>query len=77
MSVLRPQVRRTPAVLPLSPHPKVGVSLEEWETKAPLDDLQLRSVEAVRIASQNIPLPAKVLQPNIYSHSFVLNDVQV
>lgn len=60
MAMLRPQPKRTPIHLPLSPHPKSTISVEEWESKAPLSDLELRSVHAVKRASENIPLPLKV-----------------
>jgi hypothetical protein len=34
--------------------------MEEWEAKAPLGDVQLRSIAAVKAASERLPLPLKV-----------------
>jgi hypothetical protein len=46
----------------LSSHPKPAtISLEEWEAKAPLGDLEIKSIDALKVASENIPLPLKVL----------------
>jgi conserved oligomeric Golgi complex subunit 3 len=56
------QLRRgTP--LSLTPQPKPLISLEEWEAKAPLDDQQLSSVNAIKLASELVPLPLKVGSP--------------
>lgn len=49
-----------PAPLPLTPHPKPTISVEEWEAKAPLSDLHLRSINAIKLASEKVPLPLKV-----------------
>ncbi|THV06633.1 hypothetical protein K435DRAFT_743062 [Dendrothele bispora CBS 962.96] len=56
LSVKTP-VKQTPAsASPLN----TNLSVEEWESKAPLDDLQTRSVAAVKNRTENIPLPYKV-----------------
>lgn len=39
---------------------KQTISLEEWERKAPLSDLQVRSVAQVAKANEHTPLPIKV-----------------
>ncbi|KAK7436506.1 Golgi transport complex subunit 3 [Stygiomarasmius scandens] len=39
--------------------PVAHLSVEEWEAKAPLDDLQIRSVAVVKSRAENIPLPYK------------------
>ncbi len=44
---------------------KQTTSLEEWERKAPLSDLQVRSVAKVAKASEHIPLPLKVSFPKL------------
>ena len=45
----------TPATL--SPHPKPALSLEEWEARAPLGDLEIKSVNALKLAGEKVPLP--------------------
>ncbi|KAF9526898.1 Sec34-domain-containing protein [Crepidotus variabilis] len=45
-----------------SPHVKQTISVEEWERKAPLSDLQLRSVEKVAKAGEIVPLPLKFVE---------------
>ncbi|EMD33046.1 hypothetical protein CERSUDRAFT_160557 [Gelatoporia subvermispora B] len=50
--------KRAPAPVP-SPHPKRVINVEEWEAKAPLDDLEIRSVNVLKIASERRPLPLK------------------
>ncbi len=36
------------------------VNVKDWEAKAPLDDLELRSIGLVKTASETLPLPLKV-----------------
>ncbi|KZT22200.1 Sec34-domain-containing protein [Neolentinus lepideus HHB14362 ss-1] len=48
----------TPVTVP-SPHPKAVISLEEWEAKAPLGELEIKSVNAIKTASERVPLPLK------------------
>ncbi|KAJ3525095.1 hypothetical protein NMY22_g10717 [Coprinellus aureogranulatus] len=43
----------------LGPSPYVALSVEEWEAKAPLGDLEIRSVNAIKKASEKIPYPLK------------------
>ena len=54
-----------PASLSLTPQPKPTISVEEWEAKAPLSDLHLRSINAIKLASEKVPLPLKVRQTYI------------
>ncbi|KAG1812095.1 Sec34-like family-domain-containing protein [Suillus subaureus] len=42
-----------------TPRPKPQFTIEEWEAKAPLTDLALKSVAAVKAASERTPLPLK------------------
>ncbi|TFK44055.1 Sec34-domain-containing protein [Crucibulum laeve] len=44
---------------PLSVQQKQVISIEEWEAKAPLGDVELRSVAAIKAASEQKPLPLK------------------
>lgn len=63
MSAVRPNTQRRPAAPPTpTPQPKPQISLEEWEAKAPLSDLALKSVAAIKAASEKSPLPLKVSQ---------------
>ncbi|KAF9445796.1 hypothetical protein P691DRAFT_805193 [Macrolepiota fuliginosa MF-IS2] len=56
MASSRPsQPRRPPAI---TPAPKT-ISVEEWEAKAPLGDLELRSINALKAANEKIPLPLR------------------
>jgi hypothetical protein len=52
------QARRPPALTTI-PAQK-SISLEQWEEKAPLGDLELRSISALKIANEKIPLPLRV-----------------
>jgi len=53
--------RRTAPLAPIQ-QPKAQITLEEWEARAPLSDLALRSVATVQAASEKVPLPLKVSQ---------------
>ncbi|KAG1715625.1 hypothetical protein ID866_1549 [Astraeus odoratus] len=66
MSAVKPVAQRRPAapVTP-TPQPRAQVTLEEWEAKAPLSDLALRSVAAVQAASEKTPLPLKTTKSSI------------
>ena len=44
----------------LMPYAKSIITMEEWETKAPLGDIELRSVNLIKAANDKIPLPSKV-----------------
>ncbi|KIJ68059.1 hypothetical protein HYDPIDRAFT_107669 [Hydnomerulius pinastri MD-312] len=60
MSAIRPNAQRIPATPPtLTPQAKPQISLEEWEAKAPLSDIALKSIAAVKAASEKTPLPLK------------------
>jgi conserved oligomeric Golgi complex subunit 3 len=52
--------RRGGAPTTLSPHPKPALSVEEWEARAPLGDLEIKSVNALKSAGEKVPLPLKV-----------------
>lgn len=43
-----------------TPHVKQTISVEEWERRAPLSDLQVRTVAKIAKASEHVPLPLKV-----------------
>ena len=51
---------RRPPVSSLTPHSKHVITVEEWEAKAPLGDVESRSVAVVKAASEHTPLPQKV-----------------
>ncbi|KAH0584972.1 Conserved oligomeric Golgi complex subunit 3 [Termitomyces sp. J132] len=51
--------RRGAAPLQLAPQVKPALSVEEWEAKAPLGELEIRSIAKVKSASEHIPLPSK------------------
>lgn len=59
--------RRPPVHTSLSPHPKTVVSVEEWEAKAPLGDIETRSVSLIKAASERTALPFKVCLPSAHS----------
>ncbi|OCH92045.1 Sec34-domain-containing protein [Obba rivulosa] len=50
--------KRPPAPAP-SPTPKRAITMEEWEAKAPLGEIEVRSVNLLRTASEQRPLPLK------------------
>jgi hypothetical protein len=52
----------SPALVPAAsiPYSKPAISLEEWERKAPLNDLQVRSVAMLAKATEHVPFPLKV-----------------
>jgi conserved oligomeric Golgi complex subunit 3 len=53
--------KRANAVTTLPPpHLKPTLNLEEWEAKAPLSELQNRSVSLLKSASEHSALPVKV-----------------
>jgi len=37
------------------PHPKSTLTIEEWEAKAPLGDAEIKSIAAIKIASERRP----------------------
>ncbi|KAG5337160.1 hypothetical protein C0989_010459 [Termitomyces sp. Mn162] len=51
--------RRGAAPLQLAPQAKPALSVEEWEAKAPLGELEIRSIAKIKSASEQIPLPSK------------------
>ncbi|KAF9012256.1 Sec34-domain-containing protein [Hymenopellis radicata] len=50
--------RRAPTLI-VPTTSKSTVNLEDWEAKAPLDDLEIRSIGLVKTASETLPLPLK------------------
>ena len=52
--------RRQQTISNLTPHAKPAISLEEWEAKAPLSEVETRSVNLVKAASEQSTLPSKV-----------------
>ncbi|TRM70359.1 Sec34-like family-domain-containing protein [Schizophyllum amplum] len=52
--------RRGTPTISLTTKPKPNISVEEWEAKAPLGEIEIRSVGAVKAASERVPLPPKV-----------------
>lgn len=57
------QRRTGDSAVPAHP-PTTQITLEEWEARAPLSDLALRSVAAVQAASEQPPLPLKSSIPD-------------
>ncbi|GJE92841.1 Sec34 domain-containing protein [Phanerochaete sordida] len=51
--------RRQPVSAVPTPQPKPVITLEEWEAKAPLGELEARSVNLLKTASENAALPVK------------------
>lgn len=51
--------RRQPA-LATTPQPKLAITLEDWEAKAPLGEIETRSINLVKEASERATLPVKV-----------------
>lgn len=60
MSSSRIVQRRGAAPVVLTPHPKPMISVEEWEAKAPLGELEIRSINVMKLAGERTPLPLKV-----------------
>lgn len=60
MASNRTAVRRGTTPAHLSTQPKSIISVEDWEAKAPLGDLETRSVNLIKAASERAPLPLKV-----------------
>ncbi|KAK7024379.1 Golgi transport complex subunit 3 [Paramarasmius palmivorus] len=50
-------VPRRPLAAATAPPPRPTLSLEEWESKAPLDDIQLSSISKIKTLSEHPPLP--------------------
>lgn len=60
MASSRPAPRRGPLPPQLTTQTKHTLSVEEWEAKAPLSDLEIRSINLVKSANEKVPLPVKV-----------------
>jgi hypothetical protein len=56
----RSVVRRGTTTAHLSTQPNPSISVEDWEAKAPLGELETRSVSLIKTASERAPLPLKV-----------------
>lgn len=65
MASARPGHRRGGAPTAPSPHPKPALSVEEWESRAPLGDLEIKSVNVLKTAGEKVPLPLKVRLPRL------------
>ncbi|KAI0784704.1 Sec34-like family-domain-containing protein [Abortiporus biennis] len=62
--------RRTAGTpIPPTPYAKPTISMEEWEARAPLDEIETRSVNLVKAAGEQSTLPSKfsVDDPNVPS----------
>ena len=53
------RVAQRPVLAP-SPHPKPALGVEEWDSKAPLGDVQVQSVNGLKKACETRKLPSKV-----------------
>ncbi|KAG5651929.1 hypothetical protein H0H81_006911 [Sphagnurus paluster] len=62
MASSRAPARRAGPPAPLNSQPQPTISMEEWEAKAPLGELETRSIAAIKLASEYIPFPAKASQ---------------
>ena len=51
--------RRVVTPSSINPHPKQIISLEEWESITPLGEIQLKSINALKSATEKVPLPLK------------------
>ena len=60
MTSTRAPPRRIQTQSLVQTHTKPTISVEEWEAKAPLLDSATRSINAIKVASENRPLPPKV-----------------
>lgn len=60
MASNRTAVRRGTTPAHLSIQAKPIISVEDWEAKAPLGDLETRSVNLIKAAGERAPLPLKV-----------------
>ena len=52
--------RRAGIPAPSTPQSKPQLTVEKWETRAPLSDMALKSVAVVKAANEKTPLPLKV-----------------
>jgi len=60
MTSTRAPPRRNQTLLLVPTPAKLTISVEEWEAKAPLLDSATKSINAIKVASENRPLPPKV-----------------
>lgn len=58
--------RRAQGPPALTPHPRPIISVEEWEAKSPLVELQTRSVNALKSVCEERRLPLKVRSPTLH-----------
>jgi hypothetical protein len=73
MASSRPAQRRA-APAQLTTQPKNILSVEDWEAKAPLSDLETRSINLIKAATEKVPLPAKVACfPDSYPVSLLMS----
>jgi hypothetical protein len=45
----------TPALNIRTPHPKFTITIEEWESKAPLGEAEAKSIAAIKAANERSP----------------------
>ena len=61
----------TPALNIRSPNPRPALTIEEWEAKAPLGDVEVKSVAALKAACEQKPVfqpsVVRVSPPSFYS----------
>ena len=67
MTSTRVPPRRIQTQLPIPTPARPTISVEEWEAKAPLLDSATKSINAIKAASENRPLPPKVC-PRLVTH---------
>lgn len=64
MASNRPAQRRDTPPVQLTTQIQNTLSVEDWEAKAPLSDLEIRSINLIKAANENVPLPAKFSSDN-------------
>lgn len=52
--------KRPPNLTSLTPNPKHTITVEEWESLAPIGDIETRSASYVQAANERSTLPLKV-----------------
>jgi hypothetical protein len=62
-------------IVPPTPS-KHTISTEEWEAKAPLLDSAMKSINAIKVASENRPLPPKVT-PGLTTCEYVIHQLSM
>jgi conserved oligomeric Golgi complex subunit 3 len=60
-----------------APQSKPQLTIEKWEAKSPLSDLALKSIAAVKAASEKTPLPLKVQSTPLLARPLTAEHIQV